>query len=708
MQHGGRVRLDLVAGGAELAALEERAHAGLGLAHDKRGRGLKLAQVGFETGFLLFKPCVFRVVLEPEVGECLGLLRGALGGGNLKRVGHLGRLGRAADVAGDGGEPQATNRSACTEVLLQLEAQHRAAGEAERLRCLQHSPVRLAEFWTDGPTARCGVVWVEQVRHREVALRERGLGRDELHRLGLLRLGIGRGGHCEVVEHEVGARRITATGAFARKRVVGERLQLDGADARELRADFDEVGVLVGRWFPADENGFVREHFVRRATGGVEVGDVEHVFLCGFHGALRQGGFPRCRGGGGGFFQCRNLGCDGSDAGRDGLALAGGAGVVQFHRRPFELDGAGDFWIGAVSLEFRVVEEGEEAVVVALREGVVFVVVALGAFEGRAKPDDAQRADAVVDLVHARLLRVGAGLDVRGRAAVEAGGDALRLGGVRQHIAGKLLDGELREGHVGVERVDNPVAIRPEVAEVVALEAVGVCVTCVVEPRPGPADAELRGGEEAVHELFNCRLPIADCRLVIPDEGVHLLRSRWEPDEVEREATDEDFRRRFGGWLETFLLEAGEDESVKGITDFRKPGADRFHVSPVLRGGPGVWPFRTLVYPSLDDIGLRLGERFAAIRHHVIMALRKRDAAHEFALRGIAGDDGGGLLEGSVARVEAQFALLKLGVVALEARALQDGENLAGEIHGGCGECGGEECRAKKDGAKKWEVWADG
>jgi len=46
--------------------------------------------------------------------------------------------------------------------------------------------------------------------------------------------------------------------------------------------------------------------------------------------------------------------------------------------------------------------------------------------------------------------------------------------------------------------------------------------------------------------------------------------------------------------------------------------------------------------------------------------------------------------------------------VALEARALQDGENLAGEIHGGCGECGGEECRAKNDGAKKWEVWADG
>ena len=58
-------------------------------------------------------------------------------------------------------------------------------------------------------------------------------------------------------------------------------------------------------------------------------------------------------------------------------------------------------------------------------------------------------------------------------------------------MTGKLLDGELVEGHVRVERVDDPVAPGPDVAQVIALEAVGVGVAGEIKPGARPADAEV-------------------------------------------------------------------------------------------------------------------------------------------------------------------------------------------------------------------------
>ena len=285
-----------------------------------------------------------------------------------------------------------------------------------------------------------------------------------------------------------------------------EGFELERADAGERGADFDEVSVLVRCRLAADEDGFVGQQLVRRTAGGVEVRDVEDVLLRGLRGGLRERAFPLGLTGSGIAREFGEAVRDRREATQNGGALAGGCGVGQLHRRPAKLDRAGDFGIGAVSFEFRVVKEREEAVVVALRERVVFVVVALGAFERGAEPDHAERVDAVVDLVHASFLRVGAGLDVRGCAAVETGGNALRLGGVRQQVASELLDGELREWHVGIERVHDPIAIRPKVAEVIALEAVRVGVARVVEPRPRPADAELRRSQELVHEALNGRV----------------------------------------------------------------------------------------------------------------------------------------------------------------------------------------------------------
>ena len=110
-----------------------------------------------------------------------------------------------------------------------------------------------------------------------------------------------------------------------------------------------------------------------------------------------------------------------------------------------------------------VVEEGEELVVLALRQRVVLVVVALGAADRQAEPDRRRRVDAVDDRLDAELLLVDAALVVGQRVAVEAGGQLLREAGAGQQVAGQLLDGELVERQVAVEGADDPVAVAPGV-----------------------------------------------------------------------------------------------------------------------------------------------------------------------------------------------------------------------------------------------------
>ena len=96
-------------------------------------------------------------------------------------------------------------------------------------------------------------------------------------------------------------------------------------------------------------------------------------------------------------------------------------GERQVHLRPGEVVGdAVPF-----DLQRRVVEVGEQPVVVLLRERVVLVVVALHTLHRGAEPDRAGRVDAVDHLVGAVLFRIDARLDVAGRQPVKAGGNLL-------------------------------------------------------------------------------------------------------------------------------------------------------------------------------------------------------------------------------------------------------------------------------------------
>gem|GEM_PF-7030080 len=49
---------------------------------------------------------------------------------------------------------------------------------------------------------------------------------------------------------------------------------------------------------------------------------------------------------------------------------------------------------------------------------------------------------------------------------MEGGGEGLRGFGIRKQVSGKLLDDELIELHVQVERIDHPISPRPASAQV--------------------------------------------------------------------------------------------------------------------------------------------------------------------------------------------------------------------------------------------------
>ena len=162
---------------------------------------------------------------------------------------------------------------------------------------------------------------------------------------------------------------------------------------------------------------------------------------------------------------------------------------------------------------------------------------------GDAEPCARDAIDAVDHGLDAELLGLDAALHVDHGIPEEARGDALVEGRVRQEVAGELLDGELVEGLVLVQRSDHPVAPRPDAAGAVLLEAVGVGVACGVEPPTAPAFAVMGRGEQPLHD------PLVGAGGLVGDECIHLLGRGREAGEVEAEATEEGGAVGLGGGL---------------------------------------------------------------------------------------------------------------------------------------------------------------
>ena len=163
--------------------------------------------------------------------------------------------------------------------------------------------------------------------------------------------------------------------------------------------------------------------------------------------------------------------------------------LEQAHRR---LGGGGGNRIGRQPALIDLAEHRAQAVVIALWQRIVFVVVAFAAFQGQAEKRRTHRVDPVgyVFLMKFLLDRTALlGLAVQ---PVEGGGQPLLLGRVRQQVAGNLPGEKLVVRQVPVEGIDHPVAPRPDKARLVRLIAVGVGKARQVQPVEGHALAEAR------------------------------------------------------------------------------------------------------------------------------------------------------------------------------------------------------------------------
>jgi hypothetical protein len=90
----------------------------------------------------------------------------------------------------------------------------------------------------------------------------------------------------------------------------------------------------------------------------------------------------------------------------------------------------------------------------------------------------------------APLLVDGAAFAVGHRVAVKSGRDELVFGRVRQQVAGNLLDRELIERLVGVERADHIIAKGPDGPRRIVSVTGGIRITRQVQPHARPMFAK--------------------------------------------------------------------------------------------------------------------------------------------------------------------------------------------------------------------------
>ena len=147
-------------------------------------------------------------------------------------------------------------------------------------------------------------------------------------------------------------------------------------------------------------------------------------------------------------------------------------------------------------------EKRAERIKILLGNGVELVVVAGGATHGQAQPDRSRGIGAILGVDFRVFVLDDAGFVGGDIAAVKAGGDELVERGVGQQVSGQLLDAELVEADVAVECLNHPVAIRPDFAVVVDMDAVGVGVARRIQPITGAVLAVMRRSQVAVHHAL--------------------------------------------------------------------------------------------------------------------------------------------------------------------------------------------------------------
>ena len=322
-------------------------------------------------------------------------------------------------------------------------------------------------------------------------------------------------------------------------------------------------------------------------------------------------------------------------------------------------------------------EDGLHAEVVALGDGVEFMVVAAGAAGGEAEDYGGRRVDEVgedFDAVDVGLVgeAVAVGADAEEAGAGDGGGFF-----AVEFVAGDLLAEEAGVGFVGVEGVDDVVAIAPGVGDVgIEFEAGGVGVADEVEPVAAPFFAVAGGGEELVDELFVGR-------------GFgELAGAGGEAGEVVIGAADEGGAVGLGGGGELMFGVFGGDEMIYSITGPGGRGGGDGGAFDGLEGPPfgdrgsgGVEPGGTGVDPVFEGSDIGGVEGFAG--GHGGDAGPSGDGFVDATGGGLGGAEGGAAgaaLEGGGAGGEIETGHFGGGAVAAEAVFGEDGVGAVGKI----------------------------
>ena len=179
-----------------------------------------------------------------------------------------------------------------------------------------------------------------------------------------------------------------------------------------------------------------------------------------------------------------------------------GEGIEVAHR---SLEGGAQSADAVAAEALSALEDGGEGVVVLMRDGIEFVLVAAGAAEREAHEGAAHDVDLLIDHIHAQLVLVRLGEDLGteieetgGRDATLAYFDILGL----HEIASKLLDHELIKGQIIIEGLHDVVAVTPRGAKRdVFIQTIRVRVTRHIQPVTAPLLAIGMRGQQAVDEI---------------------------------------------------------------------------------------------------------------------------------------------------------------------------------------------------------------
>ena len=170
--------------------------------------------------------------------------------------------------------------------------------------------------------------------------------------------------------------------------------------------------------------------------------------------------------------------------------------------------------------------------------------MALCASGGQAQPRGARNGNSICHGMKSKLQRINSAFFVEHRISMKATGNFLRDGRIGKHIARQLFNRKLIEGHVLIERIDNPVSIGPNGSGSVFFITVGVGISRQIQPDSSPAFSIFRTSQKMVGQFLPdgiaCKISIGQLQSRYP--LLSFLHCRRQTDQIQKHASHQNFR----------------------------------------------------------------------------------------------------------------------------------------------------------------------